>query len=518
MILDYEFSCRTQGWPGPKGAEFHNALRPLLTLLFLVLSIAACRGVSIDAADSGIQTSCGSVPSLYGVDGALLPGEASCTQSSMAPFFTTYPAKTQSAARYALRLDNGFIVGGMVFFPEMPLAHGFSDARVVRIDAKGELLWDHTFGGGGNDFVAGLVADLNGDVVVAGTTGPPGSPTETASLLQSEIWLFKVGGSGDLVWSKTYGGAVLRAGAGIVAAASGFVVAASSQATADSAAGGDVVLLGIGNDGEQVWSSASDNLSKGEAAALVAAGSGYAIVGDGFNGNGYDVDAFLLFSDATGDFLWRRDYGGSQSDKATSVVALPDGFAILGWTMSPEIIGGAPPIDGTALWLFRTDVSGMKLWSHVYGQAGSRYSTELVGTVASIASVDDGFAVLGGSASGHNDDPNVMRIGIGGEFQSRLKFGVYGEAGSTILGMPGGSLVVGWAIDLNFAVWRLDNFANKTCHISGLCVGQPISLCDDSNPCTNDGCNAPYCGCWHQATADGAPCGNAKTCHGGTCQ
>ncbi|MBP48156.1 MAG: hypothetical protein CMH53_09495 [Myxococcales bacterium] len=58
-----------------------------------------------------------------------------------------------------------------------------------------------------------------------------------------------------------------------------------------------------------------------------------------------------------------------------------------------------------------------------------------------------------------------------------------------------------------------------TC-VSGTCSGGSVPNCDDSNPCTDDGCN-PVNGCYQNANTkacdDGNPCTKGDTCGGGIC-
>ena len=52
---------------------------------------------------------------------------------------------------------------------------------------------------------------------------------------------------------------------------------------------------------------------------------------------------------------------------------------------------------------------------------------------------------------------------------------------------------------------------------NGLCAGSPPpSGCDDSNPCTLDGCSGDAC--THDAVPDGIACDTAKVCKAGSCQ
>ncbi|HID93161.1 MAG TPA: hypothetical protein EYP60_03595, partial [bacterium (Candidatus Stahlbacteria)] len=92
-------------------------------------------------------------------------------------------------------------------------------------------------------------------------------------------------------------------------------------------------------------------------------------------------DVYLIKTDAQGDTLWTKRYGGIGSDKGYSVQQTPDGgyiitgdydfgcsvqqtsdgeFIIVGTTLSL----GAGKDD---VWLIRTDANGDTLWTKTYG-------------------------------------------------------------------------------------------------------------------------------------------------------
>ena len=54
---------------------------------------------------------------------------------------------------------------------------------------------------------------------------------------------------------------------------------------------------------------------------------------------------------------------------------------------------------------------------------------------------------------------------------------------------------------------------DEICNGAGTCVQNPAPICDDQNPCTNDGCT-PASGCTHTNLAAGSPCADATVCNG----
>ncbi|MCB9232721.1 MAG: hypothetical protein H6581_13705 [Bacteroidia bacterium] len=112
-------------------------------------------------------------------------------------------------------------------------------------------------------------------------------------------------------------------------------------------------------------------------------GGEYLIAGSSqsFSNGGWDL--FLLKTDANGNEIWRKNYGGTENEKGSSLLGLPDGGFF--------VIGEKENQAGLAdLWLLRVDQDGDTLWTRTYGlptrdERGAKI----------IPTVDGGFAMLG---------------------------------------------------------------------------------------------------------------------------
>ncbi len=98
-----------------------------------------------------------------------------------------------------------------------------------------------------------------------------------------------------------------------------------------------------------------------------ASDGGYIISGstNSFGAGSYDV--YLVKTDSQGDTLWTRTYGGSHDDRGYSVQQTSDGGCIIaGYTSS----FGEGYDD---VYLIRTDASGDTLWTRTYGGTANDY-------------------------------------------------------------------------------------------------------------------------------------------------
>jgi len=163
----------------------------------------------------------------------------------------------------ALLKSGGFALAGTAYTEEDK-----TQAWLLRVDDKGELLWDSLYGLNGNDFVRAVLLTKDDEIILAG-----GSESETTGL---DFWLFKTDKNGSVVWDQTYG-------------------------TDD-----DDYALGITihPDGGYVLAGISGSLS------------------DGLS------DALIIRTDSTGEPIWESSYGGEQPDGLGPLVVNPDGSIV----------------------------------------------------------------------------------------------------------------------------------------------------------------------------------------------
>ncbi|MEI7640379.1 MAG: hypothetical protein WCJ46_02575 [bacterium] len=90
--------------------------------------------------------------------------------------------------------EGGYIISGITY----SFGNGNDDAYIVKTDSKGDCVWAKTYGGAGFD-EAYCAIPVRGGFVFAGTTTSKGAGGYDA-------WLVKVNQYGNVIWEKTYGG------------------------------------------------------------------------------------------------------------------------------------------------------------------------------------------------------------------------------------------------------------------------------------------------------------------------
>ena len=158
-----------------------------------------------------------------------------------------------------------------------------------------------------------------------------------------------------------------------------------------------------------------------------------------------NTDYWIVRTDAGGNILWDRTFGGAWHDYLGDVRQTTDGgFVLAGWSASEtNEIKSAPPISGEDFWIVRLDANGQKLWDRSYGGFFNDQARHIRQTA------DGGFLIGGYSEHGGFGmlDFRVMRIDANGNLLWDKHFG--GVARDALLGMTltadGGALLGGWS-------------------------------------------------------------------------
>ncbi len=229
------------------------------------------------------------------------------------------------------------------------------------------LQWAHAFGGAEKDWAYGLTATKDGGLCTAGRTASQGVGLEDA-------WLVRMAGDGRMLWNKTFGGAAIDRGRGIVELADrGLVVAG---ATESSGAGEfDVWVFKVDADGELLWDRQFGGAATDWASALVAThDGGVAVAAYTQDESEGPYDFWVLKLDGAGALQWQRRFGGKQTDWSNAITATADnGLVVAGHTES----SGA---GGADFWVLKLGADGELLWQRTFGGKKTDYASAVATT------------------------------------------------------------------------------------------------------------------------------------------
>jgi len=218
------------------------------------------------------------------------------------------------------------------------------------LHAQPAVLWQHCYGGSSDDLGYASARTTDGGFLLAGAASSSGGDV-SGNHGGQDGWIVRTDSSGNIVWKKCYGGSAEDLFRDIlVTSDGGFVAYGHANST-----NGDVV------------------------------------------GNHGGSDCWLVKCDAGGAVQWQHCYGGTLEDQGYSVVQTPDGGYLLnGKTLSTD--GDVVGNHGGGDWLvIKTDASGNIVWQKCYGGTGTEWGYRVTAIPAG------GYALAGISSSNNGD-------------------------------------------------------------------------------------------------------------------
>jgi hypothetical protein len=228
---------------------------------------------------------------------------------------------------------------------------------VVKLDAVGNIVWQKSYGGAMGDGAASIRQTPDGGYIVAGYTWSFGAGSYDA-------WLLKLDGVGNVVWQRTYGTTGLDGIYDVKTTPdNGYIVAGSADWGGSGSS--DAWVMKLDSAGNIVWQKLYGGSGVDEVESIeMTADGGYIAAGSTSSFGAGTFDAWVLKLDASGSVVWQKTYGGGREDYANSVRPTIDGgYIVAGTTNSPEIGLGAG-------WVFKLDASGNVVWAKTYRGSG----------------------------------------------------------------------------------------------------------------------------------------------------
>ncbi|HTW92442.1 MAG TPA: hypothetical protein VMH22_12135 [bacterium] len=282
--------------------------------------------------------------------------------------------------------DGGFIVAGYT----NSFGADSNDVYLIKTNASGDTLWTRTYGGTGDDEGYSVQQTSDRGYIIAGYTW-------AAGLREYDFYLVKTDSFGDTLWTRTYGGNGDDYGYSVQQTSDGGYIVAGS--TSSFGAGeDDAYLVKTNASGDTVWTRTYGGSSVEYVYSVQQTSDGGYVVAGSTNsyGAGRD-DVYLVKTRASGDTAWTRTYGGSSSDGGYCVQQTSDrGYIVTGYTSS----FGAGVED---VYLVKTDSLGDTLWTRTWGTTGDDWST-------SVRQTSDGGYIVAGTTSSETDWCDVWLI------------------------------------------------------------------------------------------------------------
>ncbi len=287
---------------------------------------------------------------------------------------------------------------------------GNTDNSIAKLDAAGNQIWSINKGDAGYNYNShSLKQTTDGGYIQLGYNA-----TITGN---GDFWLLKTDVNGNTTWSKWFNTSTGGYDHGFYTqqTTDGGYVIAGIWNNVWSAMNGDMRLLKTNATGGITWAKSygaagHDYLSS----ARQTTDGGYILAGLTLSFGAGSSDFYLVKTDISGNLMWSKTYGGVGSDQAYSVVQTSDGgYALVGTTNS----FGA---GGRDVWLVRTDALGNLLWSRTFGGAlddNPNTSTTFGSQYNSLVQTSDGGFLIGAqtrSFGSGNEDIYLIKTDASG--------------------------------------------------------------------------------------------------------
>ena len=370
--------------------------------------------------------------------------------------------------------DDGYIIAGYT----TSFGAGSRDVYLIRTDAKGSMLWTKTFGESNTDYAWTVQQTTDGGFIIGAHSGSFGAGSH-------DVYLIKCDANGEIVWTKVYGGSSADGAYSIQQTVDGGYII-SAHVNSFGAGLHDVYLIKTDAQGDTLWTKIYGGSNEDRLRAVQqTTDGGYILVSETLSFGAGSADVYLVKTDSSGNLMWTKTYGGSAADYGYSVrQTLDEGYIIAGYTSS----------FGTGMsdvYLIRTDSIGDISWAKTYGGNSSDFGYSVRQTT------DEGYIVAGYTESfGNAGDVYLLRTDSDGNLLwSQSYGGASNDRGWSVQQTTdGGYVIAGYsesfgAGDKDVYLIKTDEFGSSGCNEStaGTVVGNTATIVNSTQTSIGSG-------------------------------
>jgi len=220
--------------------------------------------------------------------------------------------------------DGGFILAGET----ESYGAGLADVYLVRTNSFGDTLWTKTYGGTDSDVGFSVQETSDGGYIITGWTWSFGAGSV-------DVYLIRTNSSGDTLWTRTYGDSLDDFGTSVQQTSDGGYII-TGWTTSFGAGLSDIHLLRTDSSGNILWTKIYGGINWDDGWFVQETfDGGFVITGYTESFGSGSGDLYLIRTDSLGDTLWTRTYGGTDLDEGYYIKQTSDGgFIITGYTYS----------------------------------------------------------------------------------------------------------------------------------------------------------------------------------------
>lgn len=260
--------------------------------------------------------------------------------------------------------DGGFVMAGSTYSNNGDVSglHAYKDMWVVKVDGNGNKVWQRTLGGSGQDAAWSVAAAQDGGFVVAGYTYSADGDV-TGYHGNGDMWVVKLNSAGNIVWQRALGGSRSDEATSVAATADGGFIIAGMTMSSDGdvsrfLGNSDSWVVKLDGAGNLLWENSYGGADHDKPGAIAESPQGGYYLAISTDTATWNFNPYLYRLDPAGKLVWKEQLARS-TDLMTTTALVPtkDGGCI---TVFNSQTG-----TGDYVWYHKYSSAGTKVWHNL---------------------------------------------------------------------------------------------------------------------------------------------------------
>ncbi|MBC3845891.1 hypothetical protein H8K90_05840 [Winogradskyella echinorum] len=314
--------------------------------------------------------------------------------------------------------DGGYAILGYSFSSDGDLTEnaGLQDYWLAKLDANGNISWQKSFGYQGADSGISVIQTNDQGYLISGildvtASGGLGNSSRSGESLHAggDYWVLKLNASGNVEWSRYFGGNFTDTPEGIIQTDdNGFIIAGGSDSDdtdiSNNIGSYDFWVIKISALGDLIWEKSYGGDQIDEARAIVKSSDGNFIIAGDTRSDNNDVsnnigaaDLWLIKISPNGNLLWEKTIGGSSFDVSRSIVKTQNNSFLLAGSSRSSDIDVSENKGQNDAWVLEVDANGNLQWETTIGGSNVDFAY-------GIAQLNDASIIAVGDSTSNDGD------------------------------------------------------------------------------------------------------------------
>lgn len=313
--------------------------------------------------------------------------------------------------------DGGYAILGYSFSNngDVTTNAGLQDYWLVKLDANGTIIWEKSFGYQGADSGISIIETSDQGFLLSGildvtASGGEGNSSRTANRhAGGDYWVLKLNSSGDLEWSRYFGGNFTDTPYGAIETNdNAYIIVGSSDSDDTDISNNigtyDYWVIKLSLSGELIWERSFGGSQIDEARGVVNTNDGnFIIAGDtrsddnNVSQNNGAADLWLIKISPEGNLIWEQTIGGSNFDVARAIKTSQNNGLLLSGSSRSSDMDVSENNGQNDAWVLKTDYTGALIWEQTVGGSNIDFAYD-------IAELLDGSIIAVGDTASNDGD------------------------------------------------------------------------------------------------------------------